>query len=273
VQRAYFGALPDVALRSTADLLGSGFVTYTKAQQESLDAHFNSMTKELTESPERGGGPFDALLERETAVGAGLATSHVAYYAGAIAFLFLLFSAMHGALSFLDERDSGLLDRILAGPGGMGALIRGKFLFLVVQGALQVLLIFVVAWAFYGVALGRHFGAFALLTTAAALSAAGLALAVTLACRTRRQAQTISNVLILLLSAVGGSMVPRFLMPPALQRLGWLTPTTWAVEGYSAIFWHGAPIAAIALPVILLAGTGLAALAVARTLARRVERI
>jgi ABC-2 type transport system permease protein len=68
-------------------------------------------------------------------------------------------------------------------------------------------------------------------------------------------------------------MVPRFLMPPALQRLGWLTPTTWAVEGYSAIFWHGAPIAAIALPVILLAGTGLAALAVARTLARRVERI
>ena len=59
------------------------------------------------------------------------------------------------------------------------------------------------------------------------------------ACRTRRQAQTIANTVILVLSALGGSMVPRFFMPEALQDLGWLTPNTWALEAYSGIFWRG----------------------------------
>ena len=33
-----------------------------------------------------------------------------------VAVLFLLFSAVHGAITLLEEKDSGILDRILAGP-------------------------------------------------------------------------------------------------------------------------------------------------------------
>jgi ABC-2 type transport system permease protein len=197
----------------------------------------------------------------------------VAYSAGAVAVLFLLLSAVHGALSLVDERESGILDRVLAGPGGTGPLLRGKLLFLVLLGFAQVSVIFLAAWLLYGVDLPGHLAGFAVTTLAAAAAGAGLALLLTCASRTRRQAQTLSNVVVLIVSAVGGSMVPRFFMPPALQQLGWLTPTTWALEAYTAVFWRGEGLAALVLPVGMLLGFALVATALATRLARRWEAL
>jgi ABC-2 type transport system permease protein len=276
VQKAYFGALPDVALGAVAAVLKDGFVTLTPEQEEELDHELRSLREE-TLAAEKGGrsaeNVLESLVEREVVKGAGLGRSHVAYYAGAVAVLFLLFSAVHGALSMLEERDAGILDRLLAGPGGMGAVVGGKMLFLVVQGVVQVSVIFVVAWALYGVDLPGHVAGFLLVTVASSVAAAGLALALTTACGTRRQAQTLANIAILIVSAVGGSMVPRFFMPPLLQKLGWLTPTTWAVEAYTSLFWRGEGLAAVLLPVSLLLLSGLASAAVARRLARRLETL
>lgn len=274
VQRAYFTALPDVALRNTADLLGEAFVTFTDGQRDTLTERFAELERDLAESSDESAeGPFDGLVTREPVGDPSLGRSHVAYYAGAVAMLFLLFSAVHGALSVLEERDAGLLDRLLAGPGGMGAVIGGKFLFLVAQGVGQVTLIFALAWVGWGVPLIDRWLGYLLVTVAAAIAAAGLALALTTACRTRRQAQTLANIAILVLSAIGGSMVPRFFMPGWLQSLGWITPTTWAVEAYSGLFWRGDPTTALLLPVALLAGVGLGALGLARWFARRDEVI
>jgi ABC-type multidrug transport system permease subunit len=40
-------------------------------------------------------------------------------------------------------------------------------------------------------------------------------------------------IAILLLSALGGSFVPRVAMPQAMQTVGLIAPTTWAVGGLS----------------------------------------
>lgn len=274
IQRAYFNALPDLALRSVADLLGQGFITFTPAQRDSLDQRFAELAADVAAGGrDQAEGPFEGLMVRERPAGTGLATSHVAYYAGAIAILFLLFSAVHGALSMLEERDTGLLDRMLAGPGGMSAIVGGKFLFLVVQGVAQVAVIFVVAWLLYRVPLPSRLAEFLAVTASAAIAAAGLALLLTTLAGSRRQAQTVANIAILLISAIGGSMVPRFLMPPALQAVGWFTPTTWAIEAYSGLFWRGQPLGEILLPMLLLLATGIGALLLARLLARRAEQL
>ena len=47
-----------------------------------------------------------------------VADQSVTYYIGATAILFLLFSAMQGASIALDERKSGISDRLLVGPKG-----------------------------------------------------------------------------------------------------------------------------------------------------------
>ena len=60
--------------------------------------------------------------------GRSTATNHVAYYAGAVAFLFLLFSCMQGAVTLTEERATGILERIMAGPGGMAAIDSERWL-------------------------------------------------------------------------------------------------------------------------------------------------
>ena len=93
------------------------------------------------------------------------------------------------------------------------------------------------------------------------------------ACRTRRQAQTFANVAILIVSALGGSMVPRFFMPPLVQDLGWITPNTWALEAYTAIFWRDEPVSELLLPWAVLAAAAIAGLLVSRRLARKMETL
>lgn len=276
VQKAYFEALPDVALRGVVGLLEDEFLELDPAQREDIDAGLEDLRLEAEEARAEGretGWGFEDLFAREDVAGRSAGTNHVAYYAGAVAVLFLLFSAVHGALSLLEERESGVLDRILAGPGRSGVLVQGKFLFLVVQGSVQVGVIFLIAWLVHGVDLPGHLGSWAGTTLLTSGAAAGLAMALAAACRTRRQAQTIANVAILVISAVGGSMVPRFFMPPWLQDLGWLTPNTWALEAYAASFWRDEPLRALLGPWAALLAAAVAGLLAARLLARRAETL
>jgi ABC-2 type transport system permease protein len=276
VQKAYFSALPDVALGSVVGLLEDEFLELTDEQRsdvvEGLDALRVESEEALADGRETGWG-FQDLTEREDVAGRSAALNHVAYYAGGVAVLFLLFSAVHGAITLLEERDSGILDRILAGPGSTRVLINGKFMFLCVQGFVQMGVIFVIAWLVHGVDLPGHVVPWALTTAAASAAAAGMALALASACRTRRQAQTVANVAILVLSAVGGSMVPRFFMPPLLQDLGWITPNTWALEAYTSIFWRDEPMSALLLPWGALIAAGVVGLLLSRRLARRMETL
>jgi ABC-2 type transport system permease protein len=189
------------------------------------------------------------------------ANAAVTYYAGAVAILFLLFSAMQSAAVLIDERSSGILDRIAVVPAGPEVVVYGKFLFLVAQGVIQAGLIFATAAVLYDVDVIRQFGLWLLVTLAAAMAASGLALAVAATCTTKQQAQTISTFIVLVCSAVGGSMVPRFMMPLWLQDIGRFTPNAWVIEAYRDALWRDE-----ALPELLPELSSLVALAALTTI-------
>ena len=90
--------------------------------------------------------------------------------------------------------------------------------------------------------------------------AAGLGLLLVTGCRTRAQAQVLPTVVILIMSAIGGSMVPRFFMPQWLQQLGWRHANTWALEAYSGVFWRSEPALQLVPICFSLFGIGIAAL-------------
>ena len=272
LQQAYFSALPDVALGSVVSLIEDQYVELDEEQQADIAAGLQEMRASAMEG-DQDGWSFGEMVEQRSIAGQTEATNHVAYYAGAVAFLFLLFACMQGAISLVEERESGILERIITGPGGIAVLVNGKFLFLVAQGFVQMLVIFIAAWLIYGVDLPGNFAGWMLVTLSACVVAAGLSLLVAAACRTRSQAQNLSTVLILIVSVVGGSMVPRFFMPLWLRDIGWLTPNTWVLEAYSAIFWRSEGLNGVLLPVALLVLTGLGALLAAQWLAARRARI
>jgi ABC-2 type transport system permease protein len=73
------------------------------------------------------------------------------------------------------------------------------------------------------------------------------------------------------MSALGGSMFPRFLMSPGMQKVGLVTFNAWALDGYQKVFWRDLPVSALAPQLAVLAGLTAAFLIAARMLARRWE--
>lgn len=271
VQRLFAEKLPDAAYRRTFAEIEQRFVELSPQQRGRVDAIIQAIGADAAKpaSPVTSNRPADGLIERRTVVSAAAAGPAVVYYAGAVGILFLLFSSIQGAMALIDARQNGIIDRLLSGTGSVGTLIGGKFLFLLAQGVVQVGLIFALAAAVYGVSVHSRLGEWLAITFAASAAAASFALLLCVLCRTRQQAQTMSNFLVLVLSAVGGSMVPRFLMPPWLQDLTWLVPNAWAIEAYHALLWRGAPASELALPVALLLAVAAAGLVTAWLLLSR----
>ena len=89
--------------------------------------------------------------------------------------------------------------------------------------------------------------------------------------RTRAQLSGFSTILILTMSALGGSMFPRFLMSETMQKMGLVTFNAWALDGYLKVFWRNAPVWQLWPQVAVLAGLTIAFLSLARLLARRWE--
>ena len=259
-------AAPDVLITRTLRDLAPAIGELTPDQKQNVAI----ATDQAVQDPKSSPNP-DNLFERQDVIGAKKGGASIAYYAGAVMVLFSLFAAVHGALTLVDERRAGIADRILAGPHGIGPVVTGKLLFLIAQGAAQAAVIFATAQIVYGVAVTDHFGLWLVTTAVAATASAGLALALVALCRTREQAQMLSTFVILILAAVGGSMVPRFLMPPWLQEVGWWTPHAWVIEAYQGLLWRDAGPQALYKPWIVLALIGAAGFAVAQVAARRIR--
>ncbi|MEP6343234.1 MAG: ABC transporter permease [Maricaulaceae bacterium] len=182
---------------------------------------------------------FETQAAIDTDARTGPKDPSVTYYVGGVAILFLLFSAMQGAALTLEERRMGISDRILPGSGRVMKMLTGKFIFLTLIGTVQAVLIVIVAALFFDVSAAGHLFGLTLACLGAASLAASIGLFTASLCTSPAQMNTVSTFVVLLCSAVGGSMVPRFMMPDWLQGLGRFTPNHWAIEGIYGILARG----------------------------------
>jgi ABC-2 type transport system permease protein len=212
-----------------------------------------------------------APIEVEPVLGRKQDRSLISFYAAGIAVMFLLFSASGGAGALLDEVDSGTLERVLGTRVGMTGLLAGKWLWLTLLGTLQIVVMFLYAALAFRLDLLPHLVGFAIMTPLTAATCAAFGLVLATACRTRAQLSGISTLVILLISALGGSMWPRFLMSDWMQRAGQVLFNAWALEGYRQVFWRDAGPADLLPHVAFLVASTAGFLLLARLLARRWE--
>lgn len=208
--------------------------------------------------------------------------SLVAYYAAGIGVMFLLFSMTGASGSLLEEEATGTLERLLAADFRIGRLLAGSWVYYTLVGIAQVTLMFVFAALVFKLDLftPNRLSGFAVMTVLTSSAAAAFALILATLCRSRAQLGGISTVVILLMSALGGSMVPRFVAPEFFNTTSKFTFNGWALDGYLKVLWNDDPHAGIAQATIALWPQALALfgmtvvfLTLSRFFARRWETI
>lgn len=212
-----------------------------------------------------------ARTERIDVVGEKRGNGMIAFYAAGIAVMFLLFSANGAAGALLDETDSGTLERVLSSRVGMGTLLGAKWLYITLMGILQIVVMFTWGMLVFRLPLLSHLPGFAVVTVFTAGTAAAFALMLASSCRTRAQLQGLSTLVVLSLSAIGGSMFPRFLMPEFMQKISFVGFNAWALEAYLDVFWREAPLMQLLPRLGALAAFAIVFTLIARRLARRWE--
>lgn len=253
---------------------------YTPEQQKKMKEGLEHLQERLSRpdaggaapatQPNRGDGGIIAVQNRSV-VGENKKNPMMSFEAAAVGVMFLLFTASGSAGALLDEAESGALDRVLGSRVGMSGLLTGKLLFNILLAFSQLTLMFLWGWAVFKVELFSHIAGFVVmgLSTSFAVAAFGMLLAS--ACRTRGQLGALSTLLILVMSAIGGSMFPRFLMPEAMQKAGLFTINGWALDGFIKVFWRDMPVSALWQQVSVLLAIGIVLFALARRIARRWE--
>ena len=271
LQKVIFTGLPDLFLAGGIDSLDrlAGFSAEQRSRFADLLEHLRAAeTAAPAATPAGGDDALPVTIRTRDLLGEGKKNPLVAFYAAGLGVMFLLFTAAGAGGALIEERESGTLDRLLSTRVTMGQLLAGKLLYLTSLGMAQLVLMFVWGWALFDLELPRHLVGFALMAVPTALVSSAFGLLLAAVCRTRKQLVAMSNLVILSMSALGGSMFPRFLMPEGLQKASLVTFNAWALEGFLDVFWRESGWSAI-LPEI---GVLLAWTAVLFWLARRVAR-
>ncbi len=171
--------------------------------------------------------------------------------APAWALLAMFFLAVPLSVSLIKERQQGVLLRLRALPVPSWVLLAGKIIPYFVINMIQLSVVLFegryVLPLLGGDALdmGHAPGALVLIAAAANIAAIGYGLLVATFVRTQEQATSFGAVSVLIMGAIGGILVPTMVMPATMQRFAVVSPMSWGLDGFQAIFVRGEGVTGI----------------------------
>jgi len=270
LQKVAMTAMPDV-MASQGSKYFDQFAGLTREQRNRVDQAMRDLReREQSGTAASESGGVVAITARAV-VGQNKKNDTISFYAAAIGVMFLLFTASGAAGALLDEVESGTLDRVLSSHVTMTTLMLGKLTFNSLLAFSQLAVMFLWGWAVFKLDFWNHIPGFIVMGVFTALAVAAFGMLLASVCRTRAQLGALSTLVILIMSSIGGSMFPRFLMPEAMQKAGLLTINAWAIDGFTKIFWRDEPVSHLWPQVLVLAGIAIVLFSIARRVARRWE--
>lgn len=166
--------------------------------------------------------------------------------------------------TFIAERNYGTLTRLQSMNISTGFLLAGKLLPFFIVNLIQVVLMILVGVFLVpllggdALTMGDSYGGLLLITTAVSFCSISFALLVASVAKTTEHATTIGGVFNIILGALGGIMIPKFVMPDFMQTLSVLSPMSWGLEGFLDIFLRNGNVLDVMKESLLLLLFGLA---------------
>lgn len=173
------------------------------------------------------------------------------------AILMLLFSVAAIGTSILEEKENGTISRLLFSPISLKAILYSKMLFALIVSLMQLTVMFVFAAIFLDLDLSINIKALILMIFATAFAVSSLGIFLAAIAKSRQQAQSLSTLIILVMSAIGGSMIPLFIMPDIMNKIAVMSVNYWSIQGFYDIFWRELPISEILPEIMVLTVSGL----------------
>lgn len=275
LQKVAMTAMPDVMAEQGSRYFDQFAGGLTREQRERMNTSLQRLRERetngtATTNPGSGNGGIIAVTSRSV-VGPSKNNDTISFYAAAIGVMFLLFTASGAAGALLDEAESGTLDRVLSSRVTMTSLMLGKLTYNSTLAFLQLVVMFLWGWAVFKLDLWSHIPGFIIMGVCTAFAVAAFGMLLASVCKTRAQLGALSTLVILIMSSIGGSMFPRFLMPEAMQKAGLFTINAWAIDGFTKVFWRDEPLINLWPQVLVLIAIGVVLFAIARRVARRWE--
>jgi ABC-2 type transport system permease protein len=181
----------------------------------------------------------------------------------------MFFIAIPLSTTWVQERTQGTYARLRSMGVSAGQLLLGKLVPYVCITLLQVLLMLAVGiWLvpLLGgeyLELGHAPAALTLMALAGSFAAVSYALLIANLVSSAEQATIFTGVANLLMAAIGGIMVPRFVMPAAMQAISLYSPMAWGLEGYLDVFLRQGDLATVLPWAAKLAAFGVVCLGAA----------
>ncbi|WP_321492099.1 ABC transporter permease [uncultured Desulfobacter sp.] len=153
--------------------------------------------------------------------------------------------------SLIQERENKTLDRLRSMPVSRLTLVAGKIIAYIGVCLCQFLLVFLIGKYLFPLiglpafVLGEEIGAVLVILTACAVAAANYGIMLGALAGSHEQALVIGPASIVIAAALGGIIVPVYLMPEPMQLISRLSPLAWALDGFYDILLRGRKISAV----------------------------
>ena len=170
------------------------------------------------------------------------------------AIMMLLFSVSAIGASIIEEKEQGVLKRLLQSPLSPTSILSGKLLSAGIIAVFQLVIMFLFAWLAFGLDLSINPIGTVLMILFTAVTCASFGVLLASIVSSKRQADSLGTILVLSMSGIGGSMIPLYIMPSFMQDIAVVSVNYWSIQGFYDIFWRGLGLSALLDNLLVLLG-------------------
>lgn len=253
------GIIDAVSVRLSANLISVQVsvnevmrITEGQADREKIAQNSLSNSMKLWENP-------PVVIETKRVVGAkdkkyDVVTQTIPGYA----LMFLLLTISSVATSLLTERQKGTFTRLIGSPINKPILLAGKLIPIAILNLIQLSVFFAFGNLVYGMDIGSSILGLIILSISAILAITGLGIFMAVLFKTAGQVRGFSLLIMMSMSALGGSFWPLDMVPDYMNTLAHaLTINAWAMDGFKDLLLYGRGIVDILPEVGVLLGLAL----------------
>ncbi len=185
------------------------------------------------------------------------------------AVMMLLFSVSAMGASILAEKEDGTLKRLLYSPIEPLSIMFGKMIYSIIISVFQLVLMIIFSWLVLGLDISNNLFFLSLVVVSTAFACSGFGIFIASICTSRKQSESLGVIIILLMSAIGGSMIPLFIMPAIMRKVAVVSVNYWAIQGFYDVLGRDASFADLSIKLLVLIGIGVIMTAVSAGFFRR----